>query len=212
MPPFLGQGMCSGIRDAANLAWKLSLVLRGAASESVLATYQTEREPHVRTIIEIAIATGRIICTQDPALAAARDADFLSRSEREPEVPAMPSLGKGLLQAGSDLAGKLGLQARVRGNDGAPALLDDVVGPGFVLLVRGRQRPFSDRAQHVLDRIHARMVPIDSDFDVDGAYGRWFERHACDAVLVRPDHVVFGAAAGDESASRLLEELGAASR
>ncbi|MEQ1866740.1 MAG: bifunctional 3-(3-hydroxy-phenyl)propionate/3-hydroxycinnamic acid hydroxylase, partial [Micropepsaceae bacterium] len=73
-PPFAGQGMCSGIRDAVNVAWKLAHVLRGEASESLLDTYQTEREPHVRTVTETAIAMGRVVCIADPQAAAQRDA------------------------------------------------------------------------------------------------------------------------------------------
>ncbi|MBL9095606.1 MAG: bifunctional 3-(3-hydroxy-phenyl)propionate/3-hydroxycinnamic acid hydroxylase, partial [Alphaproteobacteria bacterium] len=59
-PPFAGQGMCSGVRDAVNLAWKLTHVLRGQAREKLLDTYQTEREPHVRAVTETAIAMGRV--------------------------------------------------------------------------------------------------------------------------------------------------------
>lgn len=208
MPPFLGQGMCSGIRDAANLAWKLGLVLRGGAGEAMLASYQSERAPHVRAIIDLAISMGRIICTQDPVAAAARDADLLSRPQRGQELPGMPGLGAGVLQSGSAFAGKLGLQARVRDKDGAAALLDDVVGPGFTLLVHGQAAPLRQRAQEVLERTGTRLVSLDPSFDIDGAYRAWFEGHACDALLVRPDHIVFGAAAGQAAASTLLEELG----
>ena len=59
MPPFLGQGMCSGIRDARNLAFKLDLLLRDAADPSILDTYQSEREPHVRTVTETGMMLGR---------------------------------------------------------------------------------------------------------------------------------------------------------
>ena len=57
-PPFLGQGMCAGMRDAGNLAWKLGRVLRGQNDDALLDTYQTERAPHVREYIELAVRLG----------------------------------------------------------------------------------------------------------------------------------------------------------
>jgi 3-(3-hydroxy-phenyl)propionate hydroxylase len=206
MPPFLGQGMCSGLRDAANLGWKLALVTSGAASESLLASYQAEREPNVRQVIGTAVEMGRIICTQDPEAARARDASFIERPSSTLEIPDMPGLATGVVYSGSVLAGKLALQARVRAEDGGIALLDDVTGPGFTLLLRGApEAPLRDGAGAVLERIGAKLVSIDREMDVDGAYRKWFDRHECDAVLVRPDHQVFGAATGVDAASELLE-------
>jgi 3-(3-hydroxy-phenyl)propionate hydroxylase len=78
MPPFLGQGMCCGLRDAANLAPKLDLVHRGHAADELLDAYQAEREPEVRVIVELAVAFGRKVCTTDPQAAAQRDAEMLA--------------------------------------------------------------------------------------------------------------------------------------
>src|SRR5207302_8930705 len=75
-PPFLGQGMCAGIRDAANLAWKF---LR----PELLDTYQSEREAHVRVFIETAVRLGNIIQTTDPQVAAERDRRFVEGGKEE---------------------------------------------------------------------------------------------------------------------------------
>ena len=61
MPPFMGQGMCSGVRDAANLAWKLAEVVRGASDPSLLATYETERRPHAEAVTALSIEAGRTL-------------------------------------------------------------------------------------------------------------------------------------------------------
>ncbi|MDB5725429.1 MAG: hypothetical protein JWQ16_2183, partial [Novosphingobium sp.] len=75
-PPFFGQGMCHGIRDAAQLIWKLKLVDASVAEEALLDSYQTEREPHVRAIVSASVAAGAEVCKLDPMEAIARDAAF----------------------------------------------------------------------------------------------------------------------------------------
>jgi 3-(3-hydroxy-phenyl)propionate hydroxylase len=208
-PPFLGQGLCTGIRDAANLAWKLRLVLEREAPLALLDSYQPEREPQVRALIGIAVGMGKVICILDPAAAAARDADFLARSERNFDSPPFPPIGPGVRLAEGELAGGLGLQARVQRPGGEATLLDDAFGPGFALIARGPHAPeLSAAARDVLARVGGALVCMGPDVDVDGAYARWLERNDCDAVLVRPDHVVFGSARGPDTASTLLEELG----
>ena len=61
MPPFLGQGLNSGMRDAVNLAWKMAFVTRGWARDSLLDTYSIERVPHVRSTVAHAADAGRLI-------------------------------------------------------------------------------------------------------------------------------------------------------
>jgi 3-(3-hydroxy-phenyl)propionate hydroxylase len=67
-PPFLAQGLNQGIRDAANLAWKLSAALQGAP-ERLLDSYEAERRPNVREVIAITKMLGREICERDAAAA-----------------------------------------------------------------------------------------------------------------------------------------------
>ena len=93
MPPFMGQGMCSGIRDAWNLAWKLALILDGKSKDSLLDTYQAERMPHVSQIIDLSIYLGKVICIADPGEAQQRDTAF--RTGEAPPPPAFPWLTDG---------------------------------------------------------------------------------------------------------------------
>jgi len=60
-PPFAGQGLNSGMRDAINLAWKMAFIKRGIAAPKILDTYSTERVPHVRSTVGHAVDMGRLI-------------------------------------------------------------------------------------------------------------------------------------------------------
>lgn len=61
MPPFMGQGMCSGVRDAVNLGWKLVEVVQGVSPRRLLDTYETERRPHVEAVTDLSIEAGRTL-------------------------------------------------------------------------------------------------------------------------------------------------------
>ena len=102
MPPFLGQGTCSGFRDAHNLAWKLDLVLQGAI-EDLLETYAAERSPHVRAITEKAVELGRVQTVRDKQAARLRDEELLrrKRSGRRPEGFRFPGYSEGFLAPAS---------------------------------------------------------------------------------------------------------------
>lgn len=171
-PPFAGQGMCSGLRDAANLAWKLAAVTRGEAEAALLDTYQPERAPHLRATIDMAVMMGRMVCTTSRFGAALRDAKFaLARAlGKLPDgPPAYPPLTAGVLIAGSPGAGDYFPQ--VLASDGAR--LDDVLGEGMWLI---------DRAGLSGDR----LAPFAQGLR------QWLDDHAAEAVLVRPDRYVFG--------------------
>ena len=165
MPPFMGQGLCSGVRDAANLAWKLDWVLTGRAPPALLDSYQTEREPHVRAIIESAIAMGRMVCTLDPATAAARDAAMKAGAPPPPIAPPRP--GPGLFAEGEEG----GYVACV-----AEAMTD----ARFLLLTLSG--PLPDLPEGVVHRHIGAALPE----------GQWLNSRGAVAALVRPDGYVFG--------------------
>src|SRR5207248_7090626 len=187
MPPFAGQGMCSGIRDVTNLAWKLDLVLRGFVGESILDSYTEERRSQAKEAILSSVQLGRVICVTDPAAAAERDATVLANRRGKPPTrpePAKPLTG-GLLHS-SPGAGAVVPQGRVR-LGGDTGLFDDVVGRGFVLLTTEEpdELPF-------LGELDAHVVRLDDGVDVDDVYLPFLAQYQATSLLVRPDYHVFG--------------------
>jgi len=217
MPPFLGQGLCSGLRDAANLAWKLACVLEGTAARTLLETYELERRAHVEELIQSSNAMGKVMMSGGWLLSRLRNVlirllyrlpvtgAFIREFRARPVVP----LRRGFLlggRRGEDAPeGSCLPQPRVETAEGARARLDDVMGPGFGVLVRGdapgelwrEARALAESlgmvAWSVLPATHAGPVSPDAVVDVDGRLGAWFSRHAVDVVVVRPDRYVYGA-------------------
>ncbi len=185
MPPFAGQGLCSGMRDAANLAWKL-IAIHNGASLGLLDTYQPEREPNVRAIIALAMMMGQTVCIADPEAARQRDAAMLAAraSGNAPDGRvSYPDIGEGCILAGTPGAGSYFPQPVFEA--GKTVRLDSVLGAGAWLISRSAAAtsPAGLRTFGLDD-------PAMSDFR--GPLEGWLSAHSAEAVLVRPDHYVFG--------------------
>lgn len=201
MPPFAGQGMCAGIRDAANLAWKLDLVLDGRAGAELLDTYEQERLPSARRAIEFSMELGKVICVPDHDEAAARDAAMAAAVGDEPvAAPALPGLDGGLVYASSPHAGVLFVQGEVRGRP-----FDDVHGVGWrIVTVAVGVDGVDPGAAEWFESIGGRIVTLT---DRDDVYRRWFSDHDTTWALQRPDFHLFGTATTAAGATALLDDL-----
>jgi 2-polyprenyl-6-methoxyphenol hydroxylase-like FAD-dependent oxidoreductase len=214
MPPFMAQGMCSGIRDAASLAWRLPMVLRHMAPPTLLDSYTTERLPHVKHLIRGSVANGRIFCMTHPIGWRLRDAvvRLASRFPKlGPQPPSPGPLGPGMLRDDDPQAGHLSFQGRVQaiGRDGR---FDDVVGGGFVLTGLG-----FDPAAHLSDAnrrwfselggVIAHIGPDGPVQDVDGGYAGAFARRGIVACLTRPDFYQFGTARVPAEVNDIVDAL-----
>lgn len=202
MPPFLGQGMCSGLRDASNLAWKLEWVIRGKAPESLLDTYERERKPHVRKVIQAAVDFGRIICTLDPKVAVERDADMLSkRTSADHSAFRLPLLQHGPLVLPG--GGSIFVQPQIS-QDGRR--LDDLVGPRFLVL--GRTREALDGSAAWWSSHDRALVTTLTEVPDPGHWIRsWLDRAHSDVVVVRPDRYVLGAGKSLASLTEAARDL-----
>jgi hypothetical protein len=201
MPPFAGQGMCSGIRDAANLAWKLGLVLTRRAPDELLGTYEQERMPSARQAIDFSVELGKIICMPDPVEAAKRDEAMAGLVGPEPvEAPPLPGIETGIIDPGSPHAGTLFVQASVGGR-----LFDDVHGAGWRLVtIDGEPVTLDPETSRWFASIGGQLVTVPDD---DPVYSRWFTEHNCTAALQRPDFHLYGTATGLADAAALLNRL-----
>jgi hypothetical protein len=212
-PPFAGQGLCAGFRDAAALAWRLDLALRGLASEAMLDSYGTERADHARAWVMNAIELGKVICVLDPVAAAGRDAGMIAARAAGAPPPSsgiLPQLGPGMTlpdQAGGTLG-----HGGMLGNGGHKAYVDDLVGCGFQLISRlenpaAMLSPASKALVEALGCVSVDLSPGSVVTDSDGVFARWFDDLGADTVLLRPDFYVFGAASGPGGADALLGTL-----
>ncbi len=125
MPPFLGQGLCSGVRDVANLAWKLELVATGTGGETLLDTYESERLPHAAGVVAHAVDTGKLIDQL-----AGRSDDSIGLDAAYGGQRPFPTLHDGVLIGDHPFVGRQLPAPTVGGHR-----LDDLLGSGFAVVV-----------------------------------------------------------------------------
>ncbi|CCH32167.1 bifunctional 3-(3-hydroxy-phenyl)propionate/3-hydroxycinnamic acid hydroxylase [Actinosynnema sp. NPDC047251] len=205
MPPFLGQGLCSGLRDAANLTWRLAQVLRGDADEALLDGYEAERRPHTEEMALTSVRLGRVFLVRNRFGAAVRDAVLravqtvprVRRAIRHFEFKPRPALPGRRGPVGSMFP-----QPDVAVG-GTRVPLDDVLGAEFAVVGPGVDTATAIGWRGPVARF-VRVVPpgteapadITTVEDVDGALTAWFAEHGTDVVVLRPDRFVHATEVG----------------
>lgn len=214
MPPWLGQGMSAGVRDAANLCWKLAAVIGGQAPDSLLDSYQAERMPHVKEVTRRAVFVGRVIKERRGPLVTARDHAF----RQFIRVPGAMSLfqklwwipgaryGEGFLGAGRAAVGWQLPQPMVTDADGAAVRFDDAIGGQWAIVHTGSLPAGAD----AWTRLGAATVRVDGPRspsatgairDTSGTLTKWLRGKNATAVVIRPDGFVYTATASGQPLS-----------
>jgi 3-(3-hydroxy-phenyl)propionate hydroxylase len=196
MPPMLGQGMCSGIRDALNLAWKLPRVVHGHSPIELLDTYESERRPHTTTFVEISARLANDIEHMEPEAPPEGVAPPTTTSE-----VLRPQIGPGVRDDAAEPAGVLSAQPRLA--DGR--LLDDEVGFRFAVVGDPEVMAAADaRSREAWKALDVAVVDGRHDEVVE-----WARSLGAGAVVIRPDRYIFGVAVSGADLDRLTDLLSA---
>ena len=217
MPPFAGEGMCAGLRDAVAMGWRLPAVLRGQLGLGVLKSYESERIAHARHYIQFSQDLGEIICIADPDKAAERDARMMAELAARDYTPIsgdLVKLGPGVWCADTPSAGELSPQGVVAFK-GREDRFDQAVGVGWFLLgleapVAGALRADQEAHLAALGGRALSLGPEGSGFDVvtrDACYASWMRDTGARYAIVRPDFYVAATAQDIESLRASFDTL-----
>jgi len=215
MPPWIGQGMSAGVRDAANLCWKIAAVLRSQAPESLLDSYEAERKPHVTEVTRRAVFVGRVITERNKRIAAVRNHALRALTK----LPGVLTGGQKLwwipearYDDGFFAPSKISAvgwqipQPWVTDHLGTSARLDDVIGGQWAIVHTGVAAPAGAARWQALGSPVLRLANLviagsgpGAVSDRDGTLRRWLSDKGATAVIVRPDGFIYGAAGAGQS-------------
>lgn len=234
MPPFAGQGMNTGLRDAANLAWKLAAVLKGKLGPALLDSYETERRDHAWTMIQFAVRMGYLISPENAFVAALTR--FVFRASRlipplrdwlvQMRFKPKPRFKKGFFahsgRLSAQLCGRMVPQPMIERGQ-ITMRLDDVLGPGFSILCFGQDpAALAQGISSIAEKLGANVVgclPRNYAFpagsfeplirDSGGEIGRFLRGSEAAVMLVRPDRYVAATFSGLDisDAARVVSRL-----
>jgi len=223
MPVWQGQGYNSGMRDASNLAWKLSRVIKGLASDRLLDSYELERRDHAKAMIDLSVLAGHVLAPPKRWQGTLRDGvswllNYVPPVKRyfvEMRFKPMPQYSRGALIVPSEKGspvGKMFIQPKVLTDAGATVLLDEVIGENFAIIAWGcdptwgltaaqiaQWTTLGTRFIQVLPDVQLR-APSDAGNDVirvgdsTGRLREWFARGSSSIALLRPDRFLAGLA------------------
>ncbi len=196
-PPWIGQGLNAGLRDAFNLAWKLAWILQGRLKPELLASYHDERHAHAKAMIDLADLFGAVLSQRNRLIAWLRDRFFLAIRNiprvrdyvLQMKFKPMPRFVKGIVQDSGDarrdeLVGRMFIQPLVERDPGRSQRLDDVVGARFALISWR-----SDALAQASTGLRAQLDRLGCDHYV-AVRSRSVRSEACSHVPVQPSGTV----------------------
>jgi 3-(3-hydroxy-phenyl)propionate hydroxylase len=213
-PPFLGQGMCQGVRDAVNLCWRLEAVLKNEASDTLLDSYGLERKAHVIDLTTRIKGIGQIITERDVTKARARDAKLLADCggvvTPMPRQEVQPALSAGLLGSVAHPArGSIFPQPLLVQSDGTQVRMDDVYPAGWKIVFSAEAGDDLVQAaqHHQLPELLSLKLGSSELTEAEGVLRQWFKKHEIQAAIVRPDHYIYGVCQTSQDVTTQLQEL-----
>ena len=213
-PPFLGQGMCQGVRDAVNVCWRLEAVLRNGASDTLLDSYGIERKAHVMELTTRIKGIGQLITERDVEKARARDAKLLDECggvvKAMPRQDVQPALTVGLLSPVLHPArGTIFPQPLLQNKDGQPLRMDEIFPAGWKIIFSSQAGAECLRATstHHLSHLQVAQIGVGQLVELENVLANWFAKHAVVAAIVRPDHYIYGVCANANDVMQQLDAL-----
>ncbi len=215
MPPFAGEGMCAGLRDAVALSWRLAGILDGSLPQDVLQSYESERMEHAKHYIQFSQDLGEIICITDPDKAAERDARMiagLSARDNQPITGDLVKLGAGAWCEESAGAGELSPQGFVRFNESEDRF-DQAVGQSWLILAINQSTTdiLNPAQSEIFAQLNGRVLSVgDSNCHVktlDDSYTTWMQNVDGNFAIIRPDFYVAATAKTPEGVRACFDQI-----
>ena len=206
-PPFMGEGMMSGYRDAFNLAWKISYVLNNGFSDVLLDSYQEERRPHAKFVVENSAGIGELM----EAYAQASDPNEVPKELVAKGYGSfvLPNLDEGLFYGGKALdsmaAGQLFPQIVVYENGEISERKDCLFGDGFTLISQ-HEISISDSHRDFLNKLNCNYLILDKEIIDSNPWVNGFLELG-NTFIVRPDKYIYGCSGNDVSLEQIIEDL-----
>ena len=188
MPPFMGQGMCAGIRDVSNLAWKISKCLKSKHNEKLLSSYQSERFTNVKEYVETTMRMGEFV---NAAESIEITDNISSGSDGVKSMQSIkPVLGKGLGSISDINRGKIFPQLKLKNGKS----LDDFFSCSLILIL----------SNELKNKKKLSKLPTIIENEVKGL-SEVLKDYKSKAIIVRPDRFVLQSCATIKSFSKFIK-------
>ena len=206
-PPFMGEGMMSGYRDAMNLCWKISMTIRHNLNHNLIKTYQDERKPHAQFVVENSAGIGELM----EAYAKADDPNTVPKELVAKGYGSfvLPNLDEGLFYGGKAddemNAGQLFPQPMLYKNNEVFKRNDEILGKGFALISKNKIEVNSDDKEF-LEKIGCNFKVLEG-WDIK--QNQWIRKtmEVGEVFIVRPDKYIFGCSSNKVSLETLIDDL-----